>query len=290
MSVCNQCPRRCNVDRAKSTGFCNVPELFSVARIGLHQWEEPVLCGKNGAGTIFFAGCNLRCVFCQNRAISRGNLNKPPMNAEDLAAAMLDLQKQGAACIDLVTPTQYALQLVPVLRAVRPKLQIPVVYNCGGYESVETLRALDELIDIYLPDCKYFSNGLSCSFSHAPNYFSIAIEALAEMLRQVGDPVYNADEMLTRGVIVRHLVLPGHRNDSIALLRALAERFGTKRFLLSLMSQYTPDFSEPDAPKELSRRLTSFEYQSVLDAAAELGFSGFSQAASSATATYTPEF
>lgn len=290
MPLCNQCPRRCNADRSKTTGFCNVPELFSVARIGLHQWEEPVICGKNGAGTIFFAGCNLRCVFCQNRAISRGRIGKPTMTAEELAAAMLDLQEKGAACIDLVTPTHYALQLVPVLRDVRPKLQIPVVYNCGGYESVETLRALEGLVDIYMPDCKYFSSELAASLSHAENYFSVATDALAEMLRQVGDPVYADGGTLVRGVIVRHLVLPGHRGDSIKLLRSLAERFGTKRFLLSLMAQYTPDFLEPGAPKELARRLTSFEYQTVLDTAADLGFSGFSQAASSATATYTPEF
>lgn len=290
MPLCNQCPRRCNADRSKTTGFCNVPELFSVARIGLHQWEEPVICGKNGAGTIFFAGCNLRCVFCQNRAISRGKIEKPTMTVEELAAAILDLQEKGAACIDLVTPTHYALQLVPVLRDVRPKLQIPVVYNCGGYESVETLRALEGLVDIYMPDCKYFSDELAASLSRAENYFSVATDALDEMLRQVGDPVDADDGTLARGVIVRHLVLPGHRDDSIKLLRSLAERFGTKRFLLSLMAQYTPDFLEADAPKELARRLTSFEYQSVLDTAADLGFSGFSQAASSATATYTPEF
>lgn len=289
MSICNQCPHRCNVDRAKATGFCNSPEEFSVARVDLHPWEEPVICGKNGAGTIFFTGCNLRCVFCQNRAVSRGGTGKR-MTADELAAAMLDLQARGAACIDLVTPTHYALQLAPVLRAVRPKLHIPVVYNCGGYESTEALRALEGLVDIYLPDCKYFSNELAASLSRAENYFSVATEALAEMLRQVGDPLYAPDGSLARGVIVRHLVLPGHRADSISLLRALAARFGSGRFLLSLMAQYTPDFLDPDAPKELSRRLTSFEYQSVLTVAAELGFSGFSQSPESATARYTPEF
>ena len=289
MSICNQCPRRCNVDRAKTTGFCNSPKDFSVARVDLHPWEEPVICGKNGAGTIFFTGCNLRCVFCQNRAVSRGGAGSR-MTADELAAAILDLQARGAACIDLVTPTHYALQLAPVLRAVRPKLHIPVVYNCGGYESTEALRALEGLVDIYLPDCKYFSNELAASLSRAENYFSVATEALAEMLRQVGDPLYAPDGSLARGVIVRHLVLPGHRADSISLLRARAARFGSGRFLLSLMAQYTPDFLDPDAPKELSRRLTSFEYQSVLTVAAELGFSGFSQSPESATARYTPEF
>ena len=290
MSVCNQCPRRCGVDRAATVGFCNSPAAFSVARVGLHPWEEPVLCGGAGAGTVFFAGCNLRCVFCQNRAISRGGLQKPPMSAAELEAAILSLQDQGAACIDLVTPTHYALALVPLLRALRPKLHIPVVYNCGGYESVETLRALSGLIDIYLPDCKYFSDDLALSLSRAPRYFSVAANALAEMLRQTGAPTFAPDGSLARGVIVRHLVLPGHRADSINLLHALADRFGSSAFLLSLMSQYTPDFLEPGADPTLSRRLTTFEYQSVLDAASNLGFSGFSQSPSSATADYTPEF
>ena len=290
MSVCRQCPRLCSVDRALTVGFCNAPAEFSVARVGLHPWEEPVLSGKTGAGTIFFAGCNLRCVFCQNRAISRGGLQKPPMTAAELEAAILSLQAEGAACIDLVTPTHYALSLVPVLRAVRPKLRVPVVSNCGGYESVETLRALEGLVDIYLPDCKYFSDDLARSLSAAPNYFAVAAAALAEMLRQVGAPTYAPDGALTRGVIVRHLVLPGCRADSISLLRALADRFGTDRFLLSLMSQYTPDFLEPGAPANLSRRLTTFEYQSVLNTAANLGFVGFSQSPSSALADYTPEF
>ena len=289
MSVCNQCPRACGIDRARAVGFCNSPEGFSVARVGLRPWEEPVLCGKKGAGTIFFAGCNLRCVFCQNKKISRGGAGKM-MTAKELASAMLDLQEKGAACIDLVTPTHYALALAPVLRAIRPDLRIPVVYNCGGYESVDTLRALDGLIDIYLPDCKYFSDDLARSLSAAPNYFAVATAALAEMLRQAGSPTYAPDGTLIRGVIVRHLVLPGQRADSIALLRALAERFSPSQFLLSLMSQYTPDFLEPGAPKALSRRLTSFEYQSVLKTAQELGFTGFSQFPSSASADYTPEF
>lgn len=289
MSICNQCPRRCGVDREKTPGFCRAPEDFLVARVGLHLWEEPVLCGEKGAGTIFFVGCNLRCVFCQNRAISRGTSGKP-MTAEELAAAMLDLQSQGAACIDLVTPTHYVSRLIPVLRAVKPKLRIPVVYNCGGYESVDSLRTLEGLVDIYLPDCKYFSDALARSLSSAPDYFATASAALAEMLRQTGAPVYAADGSLTRGVIVRHLVLPGHRADSIALLRALAERFGPSQFLLSLMAQYTPDFLEPGAPKSLARRLTSFEYQSVLNTAVDLGFAGFSQSPSSASASYTPEF
>lgn len=289
MSICCQCPRNCGVNRENRQGFCNSPEAFSVARVGLHAWEEPVLSGAKGAGAVFFAGCNLRCAYCQNRAISRGGAGDR-MTADALAAAILGLQEQGAACIDLVTPTHYARQLEPVLRAVRPRLRIPVVYNCGGYESAETLRALDGLIDVYLPDCKYFDDALARTLSSAPDYFAVFSAALAEMLRQVGSPRYAADGTLARGVIVRHLVLPGHRADSIAVLRALAARFGTSAFLLSLMNQYTPDFAADAPDPALRRRLTSFEYDSVLDVAQKLGFSGFSQARSAATAQYTPDF
>ena len=289
MSICNQCPRKCGVDRAKTNGFCRSPEKFAVARVGLHPWEEPVLAGTKGAGTIFFSGCNLRCVYCQNRAVSRGGAGRS-MDADELADAILGLQDDGAACIDLVTPTHYARALVPVLWKVRPNLQIPVVWNCGGYEAVETLRELDGLVDIYLPDCKYFDPVLAKNLSDAPDYFPIFCEALAEMLRQTGKPTHAPDGSLARGVIVRHLVLPGHRDDSIAILRALAQRFGTSDFLLSLMNQYTPDFATDATDPALHRRLTTFEYESVLAVARELGFEGFSQSRDAANAQYTPDF
>lgn len=292
MGICMQCPRRCGASRedAAQLGVCGVPSAFRVARIALHPFEEPCLSGNAGAGTVFFCGCNLRCIFCQNKAISRGELSGEELDAAALTERMVSLCNAGAACLDLVTPTHYAEQLVPVLREVRQRIHVPVVWNSGGYEAAATLRKLDGLVDVYLPDCKYFSGELSGRLSGAPDYFAVAAEALREMLRQVGTPEWNADGQLVRGVLVRHLVLPGHRQDSIALLRALASEFGSDRFLLSLMSQYTPDFAPPDCEKSLHRRLTTFEYESVRAEANRLGFGGYAQSLSSATAAYTPQW
>lgn len=289
MEPCTLCPRRCAVDRSAGLGFCRSPAGFRVVRIALHLWEEPVLAGEKGAGAVFFAGCNLRCVYCQNRAVSRGDAGRE-LSAEELHERILDLQDQGAACIDLVTPTHYSDALIPVLRDLRPRLRIPVVYNCGGYESVDALRRLEGLIDVYLPDCKYRDGALSSALSSAPDYFPVCMAAIGEMLRQTGRPLRDGQGILRRGVLVRHLVLPGHRDDSAALLHELAERFGTDAFLLSLMSQYTPEFAGDATDPALHRRLTSFEYDSVLAVAQELGFDGFSQARSSASASYTPDF
>ena len=288
---CNQCPRKCGAKRKDGMlGFCNTCDDFSVSRASLHQWEEPPISGKNGSGTIFFAGCNLRCVFCQNREISRGG-HGTQMSDSELAKTMLSLQEMGAHNINLVTPSHYVRRLAKVLEAVKPSLHIPVVWNSSAYESATELRALDGLVDIYLPDVKYYSPELSASYSSAPDYFSVAIEALGEMLRQVPTIRYNEDgTLLLGGVVVRHLVLPACRKDSAAILQALCDRFGSQSFLLSLMCQYTPDFAM-DAPyKNLHRRLTSFEYESVLAIADELGFNGFSQDPSSASAHFTPAF
>lgn len=292
LQSCNECPRRCGAARGEGQhmGFCGMPGTFRVARVALHPFEEPCLCGKNGAGTVFFCGCNLRCVFCQNRDISYGKNRGEALSPDELAEKLLALQDAGAACVDLVTPTHYTRELVPVLRALRPALRVPVVWNSGGYEDPDVLRELSGLVDIFLPDCKYFSSSLSEKYSHAADYFTVCRSALREMLRQVGRPDFGADGSLLRGVIVRHLVLPGCRHDSIALLRALASEFGTDAFLLSLMSQYTPDFAPPDADRPLRRRLTTFEYESVRAEANRLGFSGFSQSLSSASAAYTPDF
>jgi putative pyruvate formate lyase activating enzyme len=208
----------------------------------------------------------------------------------ELADLMLSLQERGAANINLVTPTHYVHRLAPILRALKPKLTVPVVYNCGGYESVEALRALEGLIDIYLPDVKYFNPELSARYSQASDYFSVAKGALTEMLRQQPKRVFGEDGSLLSGVMVRHLVLPGCRADSIALLRALAEHFGNDTFLLSLMSQYTPDFAPEDADANLRRGLTTFEYDSVLREAQDLGFVGYLQERNSANSRYTPDF
>ncbi len=291
-SQCFQCPRHCGAERAdeNSLGFCGVPNAFRIAKISLHPFEEPCICGGKGAGTVFFCGCNLRCIFCQNRDISHGNILGTEMSPDALCRAISDLQSKGASCIDLVTPTHYTEQLIPVLRAVRKSLKIPVVWNSGGYESVDTLRKLEGLVDIYLPDCKYYSAGLSSALSGADDYFPVACSAIGEMLRQVGGATFSQDGSLLHGVLIRHLVLPSHRNDSIALLRALAEKFGPDAFLLSLMSQYTPEFAPAECEKSLHRRLTSFEYETVLEEADKLGFSGYSQRLSSASASYTPNW
>ncbi len=285
---CAQCPRQCHIDRSHALGFCGAPWEFWIARAALHPWEEPPISGTRGSGTVFFSGCNLRCVFCQNREISR-EIRGKRLDADALADLMLSLQEQGAHNINLVTPTPYALQLIPVLEKIKPQLRIPVVYNCGGYESVDTLRALEGLIDVWLPDVKYHSPDLSRRYSAAKDYYAVAEAALAEMLRQAKAPQLDADGMLTRGVIVRHLVLPGCRADSIALLESLADRFGTDRFLLSLMSQYTPQFADRTYPS-LCRHVTTFEYESVASVARQLGFDGYFQERDSATAAYTPDF
>lgn len=290
MEVCTQCPRNCKIDRSHgNVGFCGVPGELLVARAALHPWEEPFLSGTRGSGTIFFCGCNLQCVFCQNREISRGGAGQP-ITPDALADVMLRLRDAGAHNINLVTPSQYVLQLIPVLEKIKPTLGIPVVYNCGGYEKVEALRRLEGLVDIYLPDFKYLSSTLSKKYSGAPDYFEVALEALPEMLRQQPATVFDGDGMLLCGVVVRHLVLPGARGDSIALLTALAERFGTNAFLLSLMSQYTPEFAADCGYPELQRRLTTFEYESVLKKVEALGYEGCIQGRASASAAYTPDF
>lgn len=290
MSLCLNCPRHCAVDRsAGSLGFCQTPDVFRVSRIAKHLWEEPCISGEQGSGTVFFCGCNLRCVFCQNREISRGGEGKE-ISDERLAEKILALQEEGVANVNLVTPTHYASRLVPFLESLRPKLHIPVVYNCGGYEDVETLRRLAGLIDIYLPDCKYFDDTLAKKYSSAPHYFANFLPVLKEMLRQVGSPRFFDNGMLKSGVIVRHLVLPGNRKDSVRILEELQKNFGTSQFLLSLMNQYTPDFALDSPYPELHRRLTTFEYQSVLATANDLGFDGYSQEKSSATKDFTPKF
>lgn len=288
-SVCTQCPRACAVDRSRAVGYCGVPWNFRVARVDLHHWEEPPISGTRGSGTVFFSGCNLRCVYCQNRELSCEGLGRE-LDADRLAAHLLELRDRGAHNINLVTPTPYARPLAELLARVKPTLGIPIVYNCGGYESVETLRLLDGLVDIYLPDVKYFSPELARRYSDAPDYFPIARAALAEMLRQTGEPRFDADGIMQGGVIVRHLVLPSHRADSIDLLRALARELGTSAFRLSLMSQYTPQFALDTPYQNLRRRVTSFEYDSVLSLALSLGFDGYFQSRSSASASFTPDF
>ena len=289
MSVCNDCPRRCGIDRSVTRGRCKAPEGFLVARVSLHMWEEPPISGVRGSGTVFFGGCNLGCVYCQNRAIRDGKLGEM-LTADELENAMLSLAAEGAHNVNLVTPSHYARALVPILARVRPKLSVPIVWNSSAYETAETLRLLDGLVDIYLPDFKYASGELAARYSAAPDYPDVAAAAIGEMLRQRGKIRFDEDGMAQSGVIVRHLVLPSHRKESIAAVERLSEIAPPSDIRLSLMSQYTPDFVDGDKFPALSRRVTSFEYRSVLDRAIALGFDGYFQNRSSATSAFTPDF
>lgn len=288
--TCTQCPRRCGVDREITVGYCGAGGEIRLARAALHLWEEPCISGERGSGALFFVGCNLRCVYCQNRTISQGKTSGVAVTEEELERIIFELQAEGAESINLVTPTPYADAIARVLARVKPHLCVPVVYNCGGYESVETLSRLEGLVDVYLPDCKYFSPELAALYSDAPDYFSVAADAIGEMLRQTGKPELDARGILRRGVMVRHLVLPGSRQDSERLLEALCERFGKDAFLLSLMNQYTPAFAPPDAPKNLHRRVTSFEYGRVAETVERLGFEGYFQGRGASDTAYTPDF
>lgn len=289
MASCALCPRRCGLDRtAGQVGVCGVTDTLRVARIAPHMWEEPPISGSRGSGTVFFTGCSLRCIFCQNRTISREGMGKT-YTEEELTAAILSLRDQGVHNINFVTPTHYTSSIARILERIKPTLGIPVVWNCGGYESVDTLRMLEGLVDIYLPDFKYFSPDLSRDYSSAPDYPAIATEAVQEMYRQTG-PYTEEKDLAKRGVIIRHLVLPGCRADSMNVLRHVASILPPAEIRISVMRQYTPDFAA-DAPyKNLHRRVTDFEYTSVLDEAARLGLVGFSQGKDAATKAYTPDF
>ena len=287
---CFLCPRGCGVDRTDGKlGFCAMDGETRVARAALHPFEEPPISMEQGSGTVFFTGCSLRCIFCQNSAIRTPESGKI-LTVEQLAELFLFLQERGAENINLVTPTHYASGVAEALRIAKPKLRIPVVYNCGGYERVETLRLLSGLVDVYLPDFKYISTELSAAYSAAPDYAEVATAALAEMVAQTGEVQFDTHGKMTRGVIVRHLVLPGCRADSMAVLERVAETVPVADIRLSLMRQYTPDFAPEDAPKNLKRRVTSFEYDSVMARAVELGFEGFFQGKEAASAAYTPNF
>ena len=294
MSRCSICPRKCKIDRNHDVGFCGEGDVMRVSRIAPHFYEEPPISYKNGSGTVFFSGCNLRCVFCQNKNISQGERIGKEYSQGELIAAIVNLQESGVHNINLVTPTHFALQIAAMLEEMKKHnlLRVPVVYNSSGYEDIGTLKALDGLVDIYMPDLKYFSSELSAKYSSAPDYFEVASKAIVEMLRQRGRYRYNDSppELLDSGVIVRHLVLPSNRKDSMNALSHLAELITPSDVLISLMSQYTPDFALDSEYSELHRRITSFEYNSVCSHAISLGFDGFMQSRSSASAVYTPDF
>lgn len=281
---CTLCPRQCGVDRtAGDLGFCRMPAALRAARAMLHYGEEPAIAGCFGTGAVFFSGCTLRCSYCQNREISACGAGKTlePARLREIFEELID---QGAQSIDLVTPTHFLPSILPALT---PKLPVPVIYNCGGYERVETLRELEGLIDIYLPDFKYADNALAARLSAAPDYFEVAAAAVREMYRQTGAAVFDEDQ-LKRGVLIRHLVLPGYLNNTLAVLEWIAENLPRDDVLVSLMSQYVPT---GELPPPLDRRLTREEYDGALSWMSLCGLKrGYTQDFSSATTEYLPEF
>lgn len=289
-TLCNICPRKCNIDRSSARGFCGETDSIHIARAALHHWEEPCISGTQGSGTVFFCGCNLKCVFCQNIDISSCGNNGAEVSPKELGRIFFDLKEQGAHNINLVTPTHYTPQIKDVLSEVKGKLNIPVVYNCGGYELPESLHSLNGLIDIYLTDIKYMDDALARKYSCADNYFQTSVSALSEMLEQTGAPEFDPNGIMTSGVMVRHLVLPSHRKDSIEIIKYLKSHYGTDKFILSLMSQYTPNSNLQNFP-ELNRKITSFEYNSVTQFAYDSGFTNaYIQQKSSADEKYIPPF
>ena len=286
---CSLCPRMCMADREITTGYCGVKNTLRVARAALHFWEEPCISGEEGSGAVFFTGCNLRCVFCQNYQIARAEQGKE-ITVERLVEIFLELQEQKANNINLVTATHYVPQVVEALKMAKEKgLYIPVVYNCGGYETVETLKLLEGLVDIYLPDFKYVDSERAKRYSRAEDYPEVAKAALAEMVRQQPEAEFDERGIMTKGVIVRHLMLPGGIKDSKAVVNYLYETYGDQIYI-SLMNQYTPLPHVADYP-EIDRKLKKFEYDRLVDYAISLGVeNGFIQEGETAKESFIPAF
>lgn len=288
MKNCSLCPRECNADRTLSKGYCGATDKIKIARASLHLWEEPCISGEKGSGTVFFSGCPLKCCFCQNYKISDEAYGKE-ISEERLSEIFLELQEKGANNINLVTASPYVPMIIKSLDMIKHKLNIPVLYNSGGYEKVETLRMLKGYIDIYLPDMKYMDCEIAEKYSSAKDYPDIAKKALDEMFSQVGKPVFDDNGIMKKGMIIRHLTLPNNSRDTENVLRYIAENFPEKEVLISLMSQYTP-CHKAFSYKEISRKISTLEYNKALDLAVSLGLTGFMQERSSAKEEYTPPF
>lgn len=293
VSSCNLCPRACGADRQNGiTGFCGVGAEIIAARAALHMWEEPCISGSRGSGAVFFAGCNLRCVYCQNHEIAAARTGRQIKTAR-LADIFLKLQEKGAANINLVTPSHYVLAIrEALLSAKKQGLQLPIVYNCGGYEKVEALRQLEDLVDIYLTDFKYGEEELAGAYSAAPDYPTVAAVALAEMVRQQPKLLFGQEGYLQKGVIVRHLLLPGHVKNGKKVIKYVYENFGDQ-VLFSLMNQYTPleAMTYDTGFPELHRKVTTREYDRFVDYAIELGIeNAFIQEGETAKESFIPPF
>lgn len=289
MERCNLCPRNCNAQRESSYGFCKSPLLPKVARADLHMWEEPCISGARGSGTVFFSGCSLKCVFCQNHEISHGETGSI-ISVSRLAQLFKELRDKGAHNINLVNPTHYAHAIIEAIDLVKGELGIPVVWNSSGYEKPETIRALSGYVDIFLPDFKYVSPEISQKYSGASDYFDYASKALSEMINIAGYPKFSDDGMLNSGVLVRHLVLPSHAEESIRVIDYLADNFDKGKMWISLMCQYFPAYRACEF-REISRKLTTLEYMKVINHAKKKGLvNGFLQDRNSATEKYVPQF
>ncbi|MFL0269157.1 radical SAM protein [Candidatus Clostridium radicumherbarum] len=287
---CMLCPRNCSVDRTSNkAGFCRSGSKITLARVSLHYWEEPCLSGKNGSGTIFFSGCNLKCVFCQNNAISHKGVGME-ISVERLSEIFLEQQSKGAHNINLVTPTHFVPQIIYAIEIARNKgLKLPIVYNSSGYENIETIKALKGYIDIYLPDFKYFDDKYSIKYSNAPNYFSIASKAIEEMYNQVGSASFDSEGMMKKGVIIRHLMLPGLLFDSKKIIDYIYNAF-TDNVYISLMNQYTPVNNLEKYP-EINKPLNPKHYESLIDYCLSLGIkNAFIQEEGTVSDSFIPEF
>lgn len=293
MEKCNLCPRKCNADREKQKGYCLSGSRIKIARYSLHMWEEPCLSGKNGSGTVFFSGCNLRCCFCQNHEISQEGKGFE-ISSGQLADIFLELQEKGANNINLVTPTHFVPQIIKTLDSVKNKLSIPVAYNCGGYESVETLELLKDYIDIFLPDLKFYDSSLSLKYLNAEDYFEKALQAIKKMQSITGSIQFDENGILKKGTIIRHLIMPNCTGDSVNILKRLSREFDLSKednpeILLSLMFQYFPCFKAGNFA-EINRRVTDEEYKYVLEYVEQLGFDGYIQEKNEDESEFVPDF
>ena len=289
-SNCVLCPRNCGIDRKNNRkGYCGESDTLRIARAALHYWEEPVISGETGSGAVFFTGCNLKCIFCQNGEIAGNRIGKE-VTVDRLAEIFGELEEKGAANINLVTACHFVPMIIEALKRAREQgLIIPVVYNSSGYERVETLRMLEGLVDIWLPDFKYMDEKLGKDYSAAPDYPEIAKDAIAEMVRQQSQCEFDADGYLTKGVVVRHLILPGHVKNSKSVLKYLHETYG-EQIYISVMNQYTPMPNVADRVP-LNRKVTKREYERVLDFAIDLGIEqGYFQDGETASESFIPLF
>ena len=286
---CKLCPRNCNINRHENKGFCNIDDKIYLARCDLYHYEEPSISGNNGSGAIFFSGCNLKCIYCQNYDISNNKIQKP-VTTKRLSNIFIELQNKKAHNINLVTPTMYIPMIKEAIISAKKKgLTIPIVYNCSGYENVDALKELDGLIDIYMPDFKYIDNSISLKYSKCPNYVESVKASLKEMYRQTGPNKFNKNGIMTKGVLVRHLILPNLLNDSKKILKYLYETYKDNIYI-SIMNQYTP-LKQVKNIKELNKKITKEEYEEIIEYAINIGIkNAYAQDDETASESFIPEF